>query len=760
MAPRRSFEIFLFLGLLALFFTLPAAAADDEPAPRELGGVACHGSPELRYQLAVASSYYEFCPGGWDLECMEGKLEQLESLRRRFPDDPMVRMLIQDAVTVWPPPKQAAVEKMRQEARAEAEAHPDDPVARYLHLRAIADQLGVEENRRRLTELTETAPELPWPHHDLAWYWMSPPSREAEDDVDPEAAARHLERFVELCPGRFLTFIYYGTRGFGDEETWRPRLPELRRRVEASAPLDRARRFPYLWALELRYRPREELDAQRQQMRRDLAELEKLDLEGYPSWWQTLLDGYRQALDHEGVERIEERYLATFPCDARAGQLRLKRWSREHDGAAEPLLSQGEEIPPLPGLYRALGDWLEECPGSSELVARRYLVTTGLPELPAAEVLRDVEAYVRLWEAGLDRIYAYYYVPYGEIAQHLVDRGLARERALELIERQLALDAEAQREGYRPESESDAAKERWRRIATIRELELTLTAADARIGLDQLAAAGEELEKAGTLADTLRTLESTPHRWPGLASRRWQLASELAELQDRPAEAFAFALRAATVGEEGDLEHAEELWHQLGGGDDGWRALTRHAEELAERVVQEEPTPWEDHDIPLPDFELADVDGRVWTLDDLRGKAVLINVWTTWCGPCRIEMPYLQELQKRLADRDDLAVVTLNVDRNPGVVLPYIEENGYDLPTLLGAGFVDDLEEPLSSPGVPQNWLVDAEGTVRRWQSGFRDAEADSWVDDMVAELERLAAAGGGDSAAAGGGDSAAPSDG
>jgi thiol-disulfide isomerase/thioredoxin len=745
MAPRRSFEIFLFFGLLALFFTLPAApAAAGEPAPREAGGIACHGSPELRYELAFASTYYEFCPGGWDLECIESKRQGAERLQRRFPDDPMVRMLLQEAVTSWPQAKQGAVEKMREEARAEAEAHPDDPMARYLHLRSRFDEIGVEESRRRLAELVEAAPELPWPHLDLAELWVNPPSREKKDDVDPEVATRHLERFVELCPGRFLTFIYYGSLGLGTEEMWQRRLPELRQRVEASAPLDRARRFPYLWALELRYRPQEELDAQRQRMRRDLAELEKLDLEGYPSWWQTLLDGYRQVLDHEGVERIEERYLATFPCDARAAQLRIKRWSREHDGAAEPLLTQGGDVPPLPELYRALGDWLERCPENSELLARRYLVMTGLPALPAAKVLRDVEAYVALWETGLDRIYAYYYVPYGEIAQHLVDRGLAQERALELIERQRALDAEAQREGYRPESESDAAKERRKRIATIRELELTLTAADARMALHQPDAAGEELEKAGTLADTLRALESTPHRWPGLASRRWQLESELAELRDRPAEAFAFALRAATVGEDGDLDHAEELWHRLGGGDDGWRALTRHAEELAERVVQEEPTPWEDHDIPLPDFELADVDGKIWTLDDLRGKAVLINVWTTWCGPCRKEMPYLQELRQRIADRDDLAVVTLNVDENPGVVLPFLKEQGYGFPTLLGAGFVDDLEEPLSSPGVPQNWLVDAEGTVRRWQSGFRDAEAESWVDDMVAELERLAATGGG----------------
>jgi len=50
---------------------------------------------------------------------------------------------------------------------------------------------------------------------------------------------------------------------------------------------------------------------------------------------------------------------------------------------------------------------------------------------------------------------------------------------------------------------------------------------------------------------------------------------------------------------------------------------------------------------PAPDFSLVALDGKTMRLSDFRGKAVLLNFWATWCGPCKIEMPWLVDLQKQ-----------------------------------------------------------------------------------------------------------------
>jgi len=55
--------------------------------------------------------------------------------------------------------------------------------------------------------------------------------------------------------------------------------------------------------------------------------------------------------------------------------------------------------------------------------------------------------------------------------------------------------------------------------------------------------------------------------------------------------------------------------------------------------------------VQAPDFDLATLDGRRVKLSDFRGKAVLLNFWATWCPPCKIEMPWFEELQKQYGER-------------------------------------------------------------------------------------------------------------
>ena len=84
----------------------------------------------------------------------------------------------------------------------------------------------------------------------------------------------------------------------------------------------------------------------------------------------------------------------------------------------------------------------------------------------------------------------------------------------------------------------------------------------------------------------------------------------------------------------------------------------------------------------LPEFSLADIDGRQRQISEWRGRTLVINFWATWCAPCRREMPLLQALQDERADRG-LQVIGIAVDRAPDV-RAYAVETGITYPILVG----------------------------------------------------------------------------
>lgn len=116
-----------------------------------------------------------------------------------------------------------------------------------------------------------------------------------------------------------------------------------------------------------------------------------------------------------------------------------------------------------------------------------------------------------------------------------------------------------------------------------------------------------------------------------------------------------------------------------------------------------------DAPIPAPDVHFTDGDGSPRTLADFRGKLVLLNVWATWCVPCRKEMPTLDRLQAALGG-PDFEVVALSIDRGgPEVVKKFYAEVGVrhlavHVDTTGKAGFA------LATAGLPTTLLIDAHG--------------------------------------------------
>jgi thiol-disulfide isomerase/thioredoxin len=108
------------------------------------------------------------------------------------------------------------------------------------------------------------------------------------------------------------------------------------------------------------------------------------------------------------------------------------------------------------------------------------------------------------------------------------------------------------------------------------------------------------------------------------------------------------------------------------------------------------------------DFTLSDLEGKSWTLRDLRGKVVLVNFWATWCPPCRKEMPDLDALYKKFKSQG-LVILAID-DEEVGKIKPYLAEHPVSYPILLDPG--RKTNESFRVDGIPKSFVYDREGKL------------------------------------------------
>jgi len=111
-----------------------------------------------------------------------------------------------------------------------------------------------------------------------------------------------------------------------------------------------------------------------------------------------------------------------------------------------------------------------------------------------------------------------------------------------------------------------------------------------------------------------------------------------------------------------------------------------------------------------PDFALKDVNGATVRLSDYRGKVVLLNFWATWCGPCKIEIPWFIEFEQKHKDRG-FAVLGISMDDGGWeVVRPFLARMNVNYRTLMGDETVAELYGGVAS--LPTSFLIDREGRI------------------------------------------------
>jgi peroxiredoxin len=120
---------------------------------------------------------------------------------------------------------------------------------------------------------------------------------------------------------------------------------------------------------------------------------------------------------------------------------------------------------------------------------------------------------------------------------------------------------------------------------------------------------------------------------------------------------------------------------------------------------------------PAPDFTLKDANGTTVKLSDYKGKVVLLDFWATWCGPCKIEIPWFMEFEQAYKDKG-FAVVGVSMDEEGWTaVKPYIQDRKINYRILLGNEQVGQLYGGLDS--LPTTMLIDRAGRIAKVHIGL-----------------------------------------
>jgi thiol-disulfide isomerase/thioredoxin len=145
----------------------------------------------------------------------------------------------------------------------------------------------------------------------------------------------------------------------------------------------------------------------------------------------------------------------------------------------------------------------------------------------------------------------------------------------------------------------------------------------------------------------------------------------------------------------------------------------------------------------LPDLTFLDSNGQTRKLSDWRGRTVLVNLWATWCVPCRKEMPALENLETRLGG-DDFQVVAINIDtRDPAKPKAFLKDAGLDKLgyfTDASAKVFQDLKSIGRALGMPTSVLVDGQGCEIGTIAGPAEWDSDDAIKLISAAMKPAAA--------------------
>jgi thiol-disulfide isomerase/thioredoxin len=598
--------------------------------------------------------------------------------------------------------------------------YPDSPEVTAVY----ADVLKEKDAAQALSLLEASLKahaDFPWTHQKLF------PLFEGGKFRNPDRLVKEVDALLGMCPKSANAYMYRVLMSAATAEQIGLHAKALRERLEPAAGNPNQQLWTVLWDLEFKAVPPTEHAAVRERIGKDLARFEESPQRAV-AFLSFLKKGYSNVGDKAAIERIDGQILKDFPNSGEAERIVADRWNAGHkfprdgDRAAQQAFYRAQAT--------TMHEWYQRWHNLITLM-QEFNAVAALDDTKPEELLKLAGQYVDTYHKSPNSFYGAMPMEF-EVADALIRK------------KSLPADIPAwMEEGFRRESNRPSRLTGMVRDQLSEEMKknvdqemVSMRIERARILLAYYDAVGQQ-EKSRGIDDGLAGLNPPDDR---LKPELFQVRAKAAEMDNRKLDALVLYQAARAMGGKPD-ERARmkpeeldqkigQLWKDLGGTPAAAAVFSgRQGLEPVSEIR------WEAPRNPLPAFTLTDLGGKTWKLTDLNGKATLINVWATWCGPCREEHPEFQKLYEKVKDRGDITVLSLSVDEEAGLVAPYMTDNHYTFPVMLGK---DVLRAVSGEDGVaiPQNWFVAPSAKLATLQLGY--GADPKWQETMIGKLDEL----------------------
>ena len=563
-------------------------------------------------------------PAMTDWQFHEQYAVALQALLRQYHED----VFVQRAYIGWMGGR-SDKDKVIAGYKARYERSPDNPQLAYLYGMTLVGRQSPEAIKLFSAAL-KADPKSPWPHLQLATIYSSPVF------LNKEQSAAHLRAFLDACPASLDG--YRTLTRTDDKDLLRPYAAQLRTLLASRSDPDAVGAYRTLWSLEFKAHPASEYEGLRRQVGQDLERLRQLKLEDKRQWYEALEDGYKLVNDQKQSDWALEQQLVRLPSTQ--GTAAMWKWWKDHHWP-------GDDVPPdkkrafYSDLLQQTAQWVKERPNTTFMWMERLDAMEQLEDVAAADVkvAADQALKVAMKNAGPDGPNSGNYF---DVAEVLSKKHLEPERVVELAQKGLA---QKEIESKEPVNDLYATKEEleynkyYQPFSRLQGLEFEV---DGYLELKQADKARLLLTQMDEWLQDLKSLVGDNQRhkksYAGRLSAYWGQMAREAELRGRKLDAMGFyenalltrldAQQKPESGKKDELaDNAHQLWSSLGGTDEGWRLwYGRRADALANQAG----LTWEDANLPLPAFELADLSGKTWNVASLKCRVTFLNFWASW----------------------------------------------------------------------------------------------------------------------------------